>query len=597
MNKRIFTVLITTSMLALLATNAQSQDSFESRFENGKELMKLNKFGLAMQAFKPLINEISGNPYEKVASYYYAVAAYNSDQQSVARDMFLQIVSKFPDWRQVDEVYLWLTTIYLQQGDYLKAMSYASRIEKADARQSATELKKRYLKSANLTMLDSLLHQYPSDKAIAINLADRIAVQPFLEQDRELLENIVSVFDLDPGKYRVEEELTSTKKNKYQIAVLLPFMHDEMEQNPKHLSNEWVIDLYEGILLGAFTLQQQGIDLSIHAYDTEQSGTATAQIVEKPEMKHMDLIIGPLYSEPVEIVSEFAFQQKINMLNPLSNNSKIIGNNPYAFLFRPTYELQAETTAEYVAQNISSKNAFIFYGSIESDSIIAYAYKQEIERRGFNVCHIENIPTEEGKKIFDILTNTLTIEFDASEFDSLVVQDKVEGNLRITEKDYLVIQPDSIGHLFIASYDPALIANSLTALEIRRDSIQLIGLERWLDARISLDGMNNLQTHFIAPNYIDSRKPGVARVDSLYLNTFSTFPSRFSYTGYDLISVVGKLMQKSGNLFQYDPGINSFIPGEIYEGLLFGDKNCNQVVPIVRFEDAELRRVNPRQRE
>jgi ABC-type branched-subunit amino acid transport system substrate-binding protein len=573
---------------------AQDGNSFQSNFNNAKELLSLKKYGLAMQAFKPLTNAIEGNPYVKIASYYYAVCAYENGQKQVAKDMFLQIASKNMEWDKIDEVNLWLTNIYLQEGDYQKGLTYASKIDNVDARQSAVQLKQNYLIKMSYNELDSMLSVYPSDKDIAIKLADKIVKKPIFEQDRDLLENIVSVHELDRNKYRVEENIKSVRKDKYQVALLLPFMFDELRANPKYLSNEFVIQLYQGILIGVNDLKSQGINISLHLYDTKKEGATTSNILELEEMKYMDLIIGPLYAEPIKMVSEFAFEHKINMVNPLSSNSEIIGNNPYAFLYMPTHEVQAQKAADYISETVSNKNAFIFYGTNDRDSVLAYAYKQEIESQGFTVCYIEGVPTEEGKRILDILTNTITIEFDESEFDSLVVQDQVIGNLRITEKDYRVIQPDSIGHVFVASYDPALVANTITGLETRRDTILLVGLERWLEERVSLDGMNHLNTHLIAPGYIDKSNPKLQSINDLYKETFNAYPNKYFYTGYDVVATLGKLLKRSGNLFQFDPGINDFVPGEIFEGLLYGSGNSNQVVPIIKFVDAELQLVNPR---
>lgn len=549
-----------------------------------------------MQAFKPVTSEIEGNSYQKLASFYYAVAAFEDGQKALAKDMFLQIANKNPDWKKIDEVYLWLANIYMQEGEYKKGLTFASKIEKTDVAQSAAELKRSYLKNMSYTELDSLIGVYPSDKEIAVNLADKIMTLPIHEQDRDLLENIVSVFDLDKEKYRIEERITSIKKSTYQVAVLLPFMQNDIIENPKHLTNEWVINLYEGILLGANDLKSMGINVTLHLYDTEKDGRTTEKILELDELKHMDLIIGPLYPEPVKIASEFAFEQKINMVNPLSSNSSIVKNNPYSFLFMPSQEAQALYAAEYISEIMINKNAFIFYGTSARDSIMAHSYKKEIESKGFTVCHIEGVNKEDGKKILDILTNTVTVEFDASEFDSLVIDDKIEGNLRITEKDFLVIQPDSIGHIFIASNDPALVANTITGMETRRDTTMLLGLERWLDQRvISLSGLNQLKTHLISPTYIDRTNPKYDSINSIYTEAFNAYPTKDFFIGFEAMTSLGKLMHKSGNLFQFDPGINEFVEGEIFQGLLYGSRNFNQVVPIIRFDNAELVLVNPRQ--
>lgn len=588
-------------ILLLVANLAWSQkdNSTEAKYNNARELMKLGKYGLAMQAFKPLTSPFEGNRFEKISSYYYAVAAYNDNQKYVARDMFLQFVDKFPDWEKLDEVHLWLTSIYMEEGEYHKGLGYASKIKNKAIMGEAYELKNNFLKGLTYDELDSLLDINPSDKEVASNLADRIIELPIGEQDRGLLENIVSVFALDKVKYRVEEELVSVKKDRYHVAVILPFMTDEIRNNTKHLSNEFVIELYEGLLTGVADLRNQGINISLHLYDTKKNNHATTRILELEELKHMDLILGPLYPGPVKLVSDFAFENQINMINPLSNNSDIIGNNPYSFLFMPSTETMAKEAADFMASTLTNKNVFIFHGLNQRDSVMAYTYKEEMEAKGFNIRHINGVVTEDAKNILDLLTNTVTVEFDASEFDttaydSKVAQDKIEGNLRITEKDFLVIQADSIGHVFVASNDPALVANTITGLETRGDAITLLGSESWLDLRVvDLGGLDRLNAHLISPTFIDKTKSKYEMLSKLYPESFNAYPSRNFFIGYEVIMTIGKMMKSMGNLFQFDPGINNMISGEIFQGTIFGSENCNQSVPILKFNNSELVVVNP----
>ena len=589
MHRYIRTILIPLFLIVIYPATGQDFKADEARFNNGKELLSLKKYGLAMQALKPLTSHYTGNRYEKIASFYYAVAAYHDGQKSVARDMFVQIAEKFPDWDKMDEVNLWLTNIYFEQGDMQKALSYASKIKNSDIRDEAMRLKEAYLNKLEYDTLLSMLNRYPSDKQIARIVADKIIAKPFVEQDRDLLENIVSVYELDKVKYRIEEKLQSIKKDRYQVALLLPFMTDDIRSNPRHLSNDFVIEMYEGIMMAVSELRSRGINISLNLYDTKKDSLTTARLLQLDEMKHMDLIIGPLFSGPVSAASSFAYEYKINMVHPLSGNSAITRNNPYVFLFMPSYEMRAMKAADYFSGVFENKNLFIFHGTRDRDSTLAYSYKKEIERNGFTVCYIKGVAKSDAKNILDILTNTMTVEFDASEFDSLVVNDKVSGNLHITEKDYLVIQPDSIGHLFLASNDPALAANTITGLETRGDSIVLVGSERWLEQRvISLGGLERLDAHLIAPTYIDKTRHNYMKISELYKETFNAYPTRNVFIGYEVMMTFGKLLHRSGTLFQYEPGINDFIPGEIFQGCLFGSENCNQVVPIIKFVDSEL---------
>ena len=120
------------------------------------------------------------------------------------------------------------------------------------------------------------------------------------EQDRDLLENIVSLFNLDREKYRIEEEEKSVKKPVYEVAVLFPFMFNDLSNSPSRISNQFIVDLYQGILLAQQNLQANGIRISIHAYDTKSDSRLPLKFFEYPEMRFMDLIIGPLYPGPVK---------------------------------------------------------------------------------------------------------------------------------------------------------------------------------------------------------------------------------------------------------------------------------------------------------
>ena len=140
-----------------------------------------------------------------------------------------------------------------------------------------------------------------------------------------------------------------------------------------------------------------------------------------------------------------------------------------------------------------------------------------------------------------LFSNTATFEFDASEFDSLIYEDKIEGNLRITEKDYLVIQPDSVGHIFVASNDLALAANTISALETRGDTITLVGSERWLDQRgISLGGLDRLNAYLISPTFVDKFRPKYEGLYSICMESFNSYPTRNFYVGFARFTTLTK---------------------------------------------------------
>ena len=79
-----------------LTVQAQDQASLQRGYKNAKDLFTLGKYELAMEAFKPLTKQESGNAFTEYATFYYALSAFKAGQENVARDMFLQLEQKHP---------------------------------------------------------------------------------------------------------------------------------------------------------------------------------------------------------------------------------------------------------------------------------------------------------------------------------------------------------------------------------------------------------------------------------------------------------------------------------------------------------------------
>jgi len=595
MKSRYFVFSVFTLMLSLQVAG-QNKNAWEDQYKQGKEFLKLEKYGLAMQTFKPLTSEFENNIDVRYASYFYAVASWHNGEVISAKNMFLQLKNKYSSWNKIDEINLWLIKIYFDEGQFNRAKELMHNLRAPDLNEKALELEASYLSQLSYDELYKMITSNTNDKEIAIALANKIEQKPIHEQDRALLENIISVFELDPDRYHTNSIEPSIHKDTYHIAVLLPFLYDDLITPQSHITNRFVIDLYDGMKKGNQALKQKGISLILHAYDTKKDASATSEILALPELKHMDLIIGPLWLEPVKLVDEFSFRNRINMINPLSSNNEIFDKNPYALLFSPSNETMGRKTAEFIADNITSnKNYFVFYGDNKKDSTMASSYIKKMDENGFQLCYIEKIRTDEAKTILDILTNTVTIELDENEYDTLVKYDtNMKGTLKITEKDMLVLPPDSIGHIFIASDKAQLAANTITALQTRGDHITLIGKNQWLNNReISLEPLEQLNTHLIAPSFIDKKNSAYTTMVETSLKTHHVLPGKSFWTGYDMISIIGQLLYNFGNHFQNEKGAYRFIKGTFSPGFILDGYNNNQYVPLVKLEDGELVNVNP----
>ncbi|MBP1637939.1 MAG: Peptidoglycan-binding lysin domain [Bacteroidetes bacterium] len=122
------------------------------------------------------------------------------------------------------------------------------------------------------------------------------------------------------------------EKTSYKIAYLLPYMLDSEKQDP---TVEKFIEFYLGSLLAVNNAKNGNFKIDVYTFDTEKSELQINEILNKPEMQKMDLIIGPAYTAQIPVLTDFSNRRKINTLIPFSSNIKNIDTNPYIFQFNP----------------------------------------------------------------------------------------------------------------------------------------------------------------------------------------------------------------------------------------------------------------------
>ncbi len=523
-----------------------------------------------METFRSIADPNEKHSLTEYASFYFALSAYQDGQVYVARDIFRQIISKFYTWRKIDEVNLWLTQINFELENYSEALHYFDKIMSGKIAQNGRELKRHHLfEIDSIEVLESLHNEYPEDNIIAEALVKSIEKQPLADKDIGLMESLVNQFKLDGSKYNVPDYSQNVKKDEYTIVVMLPFMFNSYENTRQILRNNLVTALYEGMLLAEEELSNTGKKVRLIPYDTRRNEDVTLEIINKKELKSVDLIVGPLYPDPSKVASQFSFDHHINMINPLSSNSEVIGNNPFSFLFEPSTETQALKAAEYAKKNYTNKTAVILYEDNSRDSLFANLYKAEIEKDSFQVVWFKKFTEEELRRKED-------------------PQDPDEWF-----EELLVIPQGSIGHILTASSKVVFAANSMSVVNIRGDSIPLMGREEWLNyASIGFDQLEQLDVSFVAPNFYDETSSSYKILRRKILDNYKTTPNQYHVIGYELIRYLGQVLHAHGKYFQTGIRNGRMINGAILQGTQFGTSNNNQLVPIIKFQNAQLQRVD-----
>lgn len=601
--------LLLTGFLLILSisyTRSQIRHTFQQTYMQGREMYDEGRYDLAMEILKPLTLPSNKSIYSPFAGYYYSLAAIEKGYTYLAEEMLKNTIDEYSDWENVDLTRLWLAKMYFIEQEYEKGISVINDIIDPDIKQMSNDLiKSTFTDMEDVEMMTDLYFSYSNIDGLAIILADKISGQPLMDQDRDLLYSIIEKFNLDKDKYDFIEEFESIKKSSYNVAVLLPFMVRDIIPSNLKRSNQFVLDIYEGIKTGLDRLKNKGIIINVYAYDTERDAKNTQRLIDSGELDGMDLLIGPLYPETVKLVSDFSLKKRINMFNPLSSNSDLIANNPFSFLLKPTTEDMAIAVADYITSYKSNKNAMIFYEDNSRDSLMAFTYKSAIEEDSFNVVLTQKITGLDTISVYNTLTQK--VRFDdliQRGGDSLEIIEKYnlydyferirrirnpEDLRKIRPLELLVIPSDSIGHIFVSTNKELTAASTISGMETRGDSITVIGMEDWLDYKsISLSQMESMDIRFIAPGYIAIDNPRLQDVYHKLLYTINKTPNKYHYLGYELINFIGEMMYEYGIYFQTGLRDEGVIPGILYQGFNYSKSNDNLLIPIIEFRNSQF---------
>lgn len=565
-------------LLMLLALSGFAQN-YSTLFEEGKTYFDKEQFALAMTKFAPITSSGENSDVVKYASYYYAISAFESGDARLSKNMFLQIQQKFSGWDVQPEVNFWLAFLAANEGEAEATFSYLKAIPSNIKEEEIESLKYNVVQSiSGINELEYLLQANPGDIVIASRLAELILSQDVSDQDIDRLNELQENFDLSLN-LSIEGIDSSPKKSIYNVGLFLPFNYSGDSLSLIRLESNWAVRMQRGVQLAIDKLEEEGTDVNLITIDTRDRSARLDDILSTGQYDDLDLIIGPVTQGAVRTATAFAKDKKINLINPLSSNSQILEGNPYAFLYNPSNETIAVKAAEYAVEHFrDNKNVAVFYSGI-GDKPRADLYRELIEKDSFNVTIFEDLSPQESVKIQQWFTD----------------EEEVEKDFYL---DSLIIRPDSIGHIFVASDISSHAASAMSGIESREDTIYFITSSKLLNAEssVSFDQLDRLDAVMIGSNHIDYTSEAVQEFRTSYVNKFLNSPIREerlgdAYIGYDIMLTYGKLMAEYGKYFQVGLKRKRFIEGELTDKFNYQFSNDNRYVPVLKYKGTEVIKV------
>jgi LysM repeat protein len=385
-----------------------------------------------------------------------------------------------------------------------------------------------------------------------------------------------------PAGYTLVKDLKGT----LDVAVLLPFYLAENSSRSEIDSSkivkgvksyreiqqpdDWIypesidfLEMYQGILLAADTLRSMGLNINLHVYDIKSDTVEITKLIESGKLAHMDLIIGPVYSADLSIVSRYSRNLGIPVVSPVPvmNNSALI-KNPTLFLASTSLEIAQKALAKKISEYYDNNIVFIHADSLGVD--------------------------EDVKRFKSLIFKELSykLPYEDIKFKEFLFYSRSMFNNDSINRLSQALSEQSKNVIIIASEEAPVISEVMDVVSglSRRFDIKLFGYPviRDLD-RLDQKELFDMDIMVYSPYWIDYSKENVKQFNADYRQKFHTEPLEKSYAwqGYDITYYFLSGLAMHGKDFIEHPEIHN-------PELLQNDYDFRRNAPGDGFENQKL---------
>jgi hypothetical protein len=283
-------------------------------------------------------------------------------------------------------------------------------------------------------------------------------------------------------------------KSVINVSLLLP-----LSRNGKVVKN--FVEFYQGVLLGLEDIKRSGISVHLSLYNTDATMQRVREIVQSADFASTDLIIGPVYDENMEPVVQFAYENGVAVVSPLSVVEHI--SSPLIYQMTPAPADKYRKLLEFIA----------------GDKNIVY----------IATAHPDKDMESDLRPLLPQSTHVINY--------TKGTQDEFERALnRRGENIYIVscVNEFTVDEILakISSIQNNIVARSAEPLDIH-----IVGNSLWPRFRSNIDRdlFFKLNLCYVASYHADRSNRLIYDFDGRYMAAFSVSPTLYAYRGYDAV--------------------------------------------------------------
>jgi LysM repeat protein/ABC-type branched-subunit amino acid transport system substrate-binding protein len=320
----------------------------------------------------------------------------------------------------------------------------------------------------------------------------------------------------------------------------------EKEREEKIISNKSKVflEFYEGFLMALDSLKKENTNIELFVFDTNSDSTdKIMEILHKPGVADLDMIIGPAFAINLTPVADFAKANDIKLIYPFSTINPELERNPEIFQVSPVDTLLFDVIENEMLKSINGKRVIV-------------------------------IRTKENSAYENRLSNDIKEKIYWNDFKDGVKPDYVEyrfvqGELNGLEELFI---KDVENIIIIPSKNEAYVSGIVTTIAgiVKRRGINatLWGLPDWLRFQsLKSEDIHQLNGHIFSSYRMVYNDPETEAFIAKYREWYKTEPmaispyfqkasvrsnfSRYGIWGYDVTYYFINALKKYGKNFEY----------------------------------------------
>ncbi|MCQ2058808.1 MAG: LysM peptidoglycan-binding domain-containing protein [Bacteroidaceae bacterium] len=146
------------------------------------------------------------------------------------------------------------------------------------------------------------------------------------------------------------------------VSLLLPFHLDTIANADERKK---MVEFYQGILMALDTIKHDGISVKLSVYDTGVDTANIDHILQDPEFGQSNIIFGPKYPSHIEQVAQFAAENRIINVLPLTSETEIVYNNQWIYQLNTPSSFQLSKIYDRFLSIIGPEAQVIFLNNLK----------------------------------------------------------------------------------------------------------------------------------------------------------------------------------------------------------------------------------------